>query len=513
MRFETRDVGGGSSLSVPKARGLTTQDNPDEAPVQDELLGSLGMSAKGDPDKDPLSGQTFVRSRVEDLSERERDAIHDTSWITDRIIDQHAEYATRNGATVSVAENDRISEENAAQIEGWINDWLEDERNPVFETLEKLVETERHEGVGFVWPVTEEAGDQRWKDPLSERPTALHTFNVVGGDDLHEWEINSNPFTADYGGFDWIKVQYRTREDTYKRVKVHPSRFHFVRPRESKSASADRDGRGLSVYRRMTTTLKAFMNAEWAAGQAVYQSVLKILKTDLSSMDSRRQLEVAQNMLQEHMNALSLAMIDKNDEELEFAGSGQATGGMAAYLEFLKEMLAAATQTPKSVLFGQQQGEVSGAEKDTQVYFSRIGSYRDRYLSPALRFMIDVALRTYGEIIPTDSTGGPVIPPSAVEYAIEWNPIFEPDEKRKAQVAKLEAETQRIQTQRVVEMASRGAIGIPEATEMLQRINRGETLDDIDLPDEGSAASAAERSIGEYEHGTEDEGLEDSVPA
>lgn len=450
----------------------------------DDLIGNKLKGGRGNVDRDPLAAQDFAKLKVNDISEKQINALMDTSWIAEIIVDQFSEFATRSGATVEVEETKRVGADLAEELEESIERWLNEQG--VYAVLQRQVEKERESGEGYILPVTRELEDRGWDEPIPRRPEDVEAFNVFGKHKISNRKINEDVLSADFNDLEWIKVD-TTVDGARQRETIHPSRFTALISRRIRSEDEEL---GLSVFRRMINVLRSIINAEWSVGQIVFSMVFKVLKTNISDMDDQRQLEAANRMLEDHYNALSLAMIGQ-DDELQVKGLGQGLGGAGAVFDFLKDLISAATRVPKTILFGNNSGTIAGSEQDEINYFSRIANFQGTYLTPQLRWIIDLGLKARQAIeIPMRRNGRPVVSPDDVRYTVNWSKIFDLTEKEQAELEKTRAETEFTKSNTGLNLVNVGGI------------TPAELPDFVDL--EGVEDSAAIRAARQVEEEFED---------
>lgn len=477
-----------SDVLIPNDTAEKIEDERREEALEqtaDELIGNTIGSRRGNADEDPLAAQNFAKKKINDLDEQQINALMDSSWIAEVIVDQFSEFATRSGAEVTVNENERIDDSLASEIQDSINTWLEEEC--IFSVLQRLVEKERESGEGYLLPITREVEDREWSDPLPRRPSSIEAFNVFGKHRIQQRELNDDLLSAGYNELDWIKVRTSDSSNSKTFETIHPSRFSALISRRMRSDTKGNEV-GLSVFRRMINILKAVINAEWSVGQIIFSMVFKVLKTNLSDLDNDRQMKTANRMLENHYNALSLAMVGR-DDELEVKGLGQGMGGAGEVFDFLKDLISAATKTPKTILFGNNAGTIAGSEQDETNYFSRISNFQGTYLTEQLRWIIDLGLRTREGIdLPMKRNGQLAVSPSDISYEVEWDKIFELTEKEKADLEKTKAETQKVKSQMLMSLVNLGGLNPSEAVQELE-------LEDVE---ESAAVRAARESSADF---------------
>jgi len=212
----------------------------------------------------------------------------------------------------------------------------------------------------------------------------------------------------------------------------------------------------------MRTLLQSIMNAEWAVGQVIFRLVYKILKTDLSQFDTRAQRKMAQNSLNREWDALSLSIIDR-DDDMSMESAAQNLGGVGEVFEFLKDMIAGASNIPKSILFGAQAGTLSASDRDAKNYFQAIQGDQETWLTPALKWLTKLEAEAETSRIEL---------PSGVQYddldlSVDWNPLFDVDEQSQAETKLTEAQAQNQMVQAMGQAVDMGLTSPEDANQSL----------------------------------------------
>ena len=154
---------------------------------------------------------------------------------------------------------------------------------------------------------------------------------------------------------------------------------------------------------------------------------------DVANLNSEEKLTIA-TAADYKFRTEALAII-ADDEDLFKVSS--PTSGIGELLDFVWDYLAGAARMPKTVLKGQEGGTVTGAQYDVMNYYSRITAMQENQLRPHLEYLVRLLMWA------KDECGGR-IDPDAIEWSIEFNPLWNVDSKTDAEIRKLTAESDAI---------------------------------------------------------------------
>jgi phage-related protein (TIGR01555 family) len=230
-------------------------------------------------------------------------------------------------------------------------------------------------------------------------------------------------------------------------VRVHESRliiFKGVRVSRTNQYGQS-TGWGDNIFTRAYRTLRGFNAAYGGAEILVHEFGLPVFKikglADIIAKDNKQLFTARMQALALSMSTARAALIDS--EESYERQTMTVTGLSDLLLQFCKR-LAAAFNTPVSVLFGEAPGGInaSGAQNDQiSIWNKRVEAYRCKKLIPALRLITQLILITMG--------GEPD------KWWIEGEPLQTP-------TAKEEADTEKVETDTIVELWDRGLLSTDE---------------------------------------------------
>jgi phage-related protein (TIGR01555 family) len=250
----------------------------------------------------------------------------------------------------------------------------------------------------------------------------------------------------------------------------------------------------------------SLINAEWSMGQIIFRAIFKVLKTDLSQFDNSQQRKMANQRMERELDALSLSIID-HDDEMEFGSAAQNIGGLSDMIEQMKDFMQAAWAIPKSILFGAQSGTLSASDRDAKNFFQGIKGFQESELTPIVKDLIKFGWGAKNGI-------GAEFDAKEVSYEdvnikVDWNKLFEVDEADRADIEKTEAQAKQLSVQYHSRLVATGLMGKPQAVKSLKEA--GFEVDPDELPDENTQGVIAPQ-MGEPEGGEEEQEEQETEP-
>jgi hypothetical protein len=128
-------------------------------------------------------------------------------------------------------------------------------------------------------------------------------------------------------------------------------------------------------------------------------------------------------------------LFDKRVEEFGFVGASGSAVNFDDYIDSVLDQIAAGTDVPKTILTGQEQGAITGAELNNKALYATINKIQQS-VEPYVREVI--ARFGYTE----------------EDYVISWNTRFAHDELEKAQIRVLNAQADEAEAR--IEQMSQG---------------------------------------------------------
>lgn len=162
------------------------------------------------------------------------------------------------------------------------------------------------------------------------------------------------------------------------------------------------------------------------------QGILKLegLSSQLASDFGEQQVQKRLQLIDMARHLMNTIAIDRADE---YDQKNLTTAGLKDVMQEFQVALSASTDMPATILFGRSPaGQNATGHSDFENYYNMIGRIQQRTLRPQLaRFLsiIDKA-SDYGITLPND-------------YTIEFNPLWSPSEKEKAETANINAQAEK----------------------------------------------------------------------
>jgi phage-related protein (TIGR01555 family) len=479
----------------------------EDAQASDETVGSMEANIeRHSPASDPVANQRITSNDSSDFDDEELEALLDTTWLQNRVVEDYARYATKERADFDVTYEDGDDEDLEDRIEGQIEEYF-DQHN-LWTTVKKLIEEERGTGDGIILPVITErtnSDSKEYSDPLDAVGT-IKGFNVIGQLDVNSFVMNLDPLAEDYRQIEQVHVD-RSRGSSIAQAgnqsePVHNSRFIHLRTRWSEEDPKH----GLSVWRRARTLVMSLINAEWSMGQIIFRAIFKVLKTSLEDFDNRQQRMMANKRLERDLDALSLSIIGREDE-LEFASAAQNIGGLSDMIEQMKDFMQAAWAIPKSILFGAQSGTLSASDRDAKNFFQGIKGFQESELTPIVKDLIQFGWGAKNGIGP--EFDGKEVSYEDVNIKVNWNKLFEVDEADRAEIEKTEAQAKQLTVNYLTRLVASGGMSKQSMVKSLKEA--GFEVDPDDLPDANTQGVIAPQ-MGDPEGGEEEQEEQETEP-
>ncbi len=219
-------------------------------------------------------------------------------------------------------------------------------------------------------------------------------------------------------------------KDTNKTKFIHESRtLKFTHNRE---VDGDIDKKvygnivGDSIIQSCVYLLKALEKGNWAIMQTVYRYSSQLYVAELPEDANEEDQNQADEKLQ-NLNAKSSVTLPHGYDIDSHGTDGQLDP--RNYFDIVFEQICASTEMTKTVLFGTQSGTVSGSETDIKNYFNQVKRMRDRRINNDIhRFIEWVANLDWAKGV------NKPIHNLALDFDIEWNPLFKLSELDGAEV-------------------------------------------------------------------------------
>lgn len=191
---------------------------------------------------------------------------------------------------------------------------------------------------------------------------------------------------------------------------------------------------GISCFERLYDRMVAFDSASMGAAQMVYRAWVRTLKmkrfreANAVGGDLIKGVVKSVEFMRMYQGIEGISIIDAEDD-LEIAGAGQSMAGVSDALIQFAQQLAGALQIPLVRLFGQSPaGLNSTGESDLRTYYEGIAKRQKKQMKRPVKAIYEIMARSAG----INTSGG---------MRIKFKPLWQLDDKEKAEVAKNKTET------------------------------------------------------------------------
>ncbi len=252
-------------------------------------------------------------------------------------------------------------------------------------------------------------------DNLVAEVNEVSYLNSFCDDQVVDQNQAEDPMQQGFGGFDSYVLR---RGQNLDNGDVDPSRILHLQ------TVPDRDSDfGLSSYTRAYDFLRYFHSSTWSLAQALYELTFKVYKTNLAEFKKQgeRSKRAKERLIEKDWTQHRLAAIDQ-EEDIELKAPSGQIGSIGEILELYYKIGELITGMPRSVLFGNSAGEVTGAEMDQKTYHTNCESIQDTQLrDKAERLtMYQIAARGFD--------------PNEIPWSVEFNAIGATNEKERSEV-------------------------------------------------------------------------------
>lgn len=364
-----------------------------------------------------------------------------TSGIAHKIVTKPAEDATRNGWRI-VIPNDT---DKQAQYQKALDDL------DLKQVLAKELIYQRLHGDGYInIAVSQNSKDANLAKPLGTPPDIndIAFVHAFGQTHVQENVVSDDPTDPDF--MQEIKLVLKpTRKSTninsngdpepttpeYNKVVIDKSRYFHI----SLDKMED-DNTGNSILNRCYDQIKVLDTALYSIGKIIYSWNINVVYSQSmgseDSIETDMQFRNKKKQFEEGMSTDSVLLLDEGEK---FDRASANVSGLSDLLLFAWQNLAAASNIPKSVLLGEQSGTLAGATQDVANYYDGIKAMQEGLLRPQLERIIELLMWS------TDVAGG-MENPDALDWKLEFNPLWSQDDATKAKTTLTDAQTAQIMT-------------------------------------------------------------------
>lgn len=245
-------------------------------------------------------------------------------------------------------------------------------------------------------------------------------------------EFGTDPAKKDFGQPIVLHIQY-TQGQNYVDFKVHASRclFFYGRPIPKSSLTAvDYKQRfwGMSIIQHCYNSLRDLGGALDSVSNTLYELVVGKFKiSGLSNMlasGNEKKIIQRMNIIQMSKSAIRAVLLGDNEE---WTRDTVNLSGVPQIIEVFMGRLSGVCGIPQTKLFGRSPAGMNATgESDLALYYDMVKAAQRNEMRPQLTQLVDI-IRAHKKI--------------ANPLSVEFNPLFQLTEKEKAEVEKLEADT------------------------------------------------------------------------
>lgn len=295
-------------------------------------------------------------------------------------------------------------------------------------------------GDGYITYLVRETNTTDTSDPLNpaniENLVALHVF---GQNNVESYKTNDNPMSEDFCKETALKVIPKQSGFTIDRYgnqvpntnKLDPIVIDASRYGHISLDKADDDETGTSIIKRCERQLNNMAIADETVGKMMREFTIKVFQSDRLVNEPHDDFIRDREMLSRVANTEAMMFIGNDDKVTKLS---TPTAGINVLLDQAWKALSTACGIPKSVLTGEQAGTLAGAGQDVQNYYDRVRAFQEQTLKPEIEYIVKLLMWS-------KNFGGGYLDPDSLEWHIEFNPLWSPDDKTQAEIAQLKMQT------------------------------------------------------------------------
>ena len=344
--------------------------------------------------------------------------------IARRVVAKPAEDATRNGWRLVISDDpDKQETYQDALDKLRLNDVL----------TQQLIYQRLH-GDGYINVGVKEInnGSSDLSKPLiPENVKDVAFVHAFGQNHIEQYQYNDDPTSDNYK-----KEQSITIRPTQSGYRTNAQGMQIPNPVNSKPIVLDKsryfhitldkfedDATGTSIITRCSEQLKAMNIALESTGKMLREFTFKVINSDELANENDEDFERDLRRLTQAMNTEAIAVLHKDDELAKVA---TPVNGYDTLLNFVWQELSAACNIPKSVLTGEQAGSLAGASQDVVNYYDTVKSMQESLLKPEIEYIVRLLMYA-------DDIGDGQEDPDELDWHIEFNPLWSPDDKTQSE--------------------------------------------------------------------------------
>ncbi|BBO74410.1 hypothetical protein DSCW_18270 [Desulfosarcina widdelii] len=368
--------------------------------------------------KDPLQRTRFMGGLV--LSQIELDELYRFFWLPRRIVNALPEDACRQRINLAIEDPEEGARilRRMEELKAW----------QIFEEALRL--SRLHGGAVVIVGATD---GQDPEEPLNAKSIKrVGSLTVLDRWQLSQAKLYDDPLAPNFGLPETYRLQAANAAPISSGAVIHESRvIRFDGAWLPDRLRIQNNGWHDSVIIAINEQLKQFGISIQAVAVLFQDFITKTLKIpNLAEMIANGEEATLQARIQyavSNMSSLGVSLIGENEE---FDKMQTPITGLVDLLDKYMDLVSAASDIPKTRLFGQQLGTLSGADETTRNYYDRIKAYQQKHLRGPVTCLIEL-LRAEKKA----PAGG---------WSFEFAPLWQPTDKEKADTRKTVAETDQI---------------------------------------------------------------------
>ena len=343
--------------------------------------------------------------------------------IARRVVAKPAEDATRNGWRLVIPDDPKKQDQYQVALDKLrLNDVL----------TQQLIYQRLH-GDGYINFGVKEKNATDEKKQLNPNDVVDVSFvHAFGQNHVDSYQVNNDPTSNNFKKEQAVVIRQTQAGSTInsngnqvpelantKPIIIDKSRYFHI--------SLDKfedDQTGTSIITRCQDQIKAMNTAIESVGKILREFTIKVFKSDrIIDMEDEVGYQKIVRNLSQAMNTESIAFIGSEDD---LAKVSTPTSGIDTLFNFAWQSLSAACNIPKSVLTGEQAGSLAGASQDVVNYYDTIKSMQETLLKPEIEYVVKLLMYA-------DKVAGGQEDPDSLEWHIEFNPLWSPDDKTQSE--------------------------------------------------------------------------------
>ena len=345
-----------------------------------------------------------------------------TDAITHKVVSKPAEDATRNGFRLVISGNEKLQQQMQKKLDS-LN---------LQSVLAQQIVFQRSNGDGYLTIGVKELNPTSTDTPIDpENLLDVAFVHSFGQAHIKAYQTNDDPTSIDYGKEQAIVVQPTTNGYT---VNKNGDQIQDPKPVETVVIDQSRychisldkfedDLHGTSVIQRCKNQIKNMSIATETVGKMLREFTFKIVKSDSLMGESSVKFRQDKEEMSQSLNTEATAFINSEDDIVKLS---TPTNGINTLLDFAWQDLAAASNIPKSVLTGEQAGTLAGASQDVANYYDTVKAMQEQELKPEIEKIVKL-------LFWAQDVGDGSVDPDTIDWHIEFNPLWTPDDKTMAQ--------------------------------------------------------------------------------